>query len=66
VPDDRARPHWLRTFRQTEDNRYDYSLERRVQDLEALIAHLKISAPITLVMHDWGGMIGMNLRRAAP
>src|SRR3954454_23968778 len=43
-----------------EDSRYDYSLERRVKDLESLIAHLKINERVTLVMHDWGGMIGMT------
>lgn len=42
-----------------DDKRYEYSLERRVKDLEALIDHLKIDGPMTLVMHDWGGMIGM-------
>ena len=42
------------------DGRYEYSLERRVRDLEALIGRLKLDRPITLVMHDWGGMIGMT------
>jgi cis-3-alkyl-4-acyloxetan-2-one decarboxylase len=42
-----------------EDSRYEYTLERRVKDLEALIDHLKLDRPLTLVMHDWGGMIGM-------
>lgn len=41
------------------DTRYDYVLERRVKDLENLIDHLKLEKKITLVMHDWGGMIGM-------
>jgi cis-3-alkyl-4-acyloxetan-2-one decarboxylase len=41
------------------DDRYDYSLERRVKDLESLIERLNLTGPITLVMHDWGGMIGM-------
>ncbi len=39
---------------------YTYQLENRVTDLEALIDHvLPDDAPITLVVHDWGGMIGM-------
>ncbi len=42
-----------------DDRRYEFTLERRVQDLEALIAHLKIAGPLTLILHDWGGMIGM-------
>ena len=41
------------------DDRYDYTLARRVADLERLLQHLKITANITLVVHDWGGMIGM-------
>jgi cis-3-alkyl-4-acyloxetan-2-one decarboxylase len=42
-----------------DDGRYEYDLERRVKDLECLIDHLKLDRRITLVMHDWGGMIGM-------
>jgi cis-3-alkyl-4-acyloxetan-2-one decarboxylase len=42
-----------------EEQDYDYSLQRRVEDLEDLIAQLGINGRITLVMHDWGGMIGM-------
>jgi len=42
-----------------DDARYDYTLSRRVDDLDSLLAHLKIHDKITLVLHDWGGMIGM-------
>ena len=38
---------------------YDYRLKNRVDDLEALIENLKIKEKITLVLHDWGGFIGM-------
>ncbi|MBI3372077.1 MAG: alpha/beta fold hydrolase [Betaproteobacteria bacterium] len=38
---------------------YDYSLRRRVEDLAALIAQLDVQGRMTLVLHDWGGMIGM-------
>lgn len=40
------------------DDRYRYTLASRVEDLDRLIAHL-VPAPrrITLVAHDWGGMI---------
>lgn len=38
---------------------YDYSLRRRVEDMATLIAQLGIQGRITLVLHDWGGMIGM-------
>src|SRR5205085_3718193 len=38
---------------------YDFSLRRRVDDLERLLDHSKIINNVTLVLHDWGGMIGM-------
>ena len=41
------------------DDRYDYTLARRVDDLERLLDRLGITGNITLVLHDWGGMIGM-------
>ncbi|GFE58718.1 alpha/beta fold hydrolase [Geobacter sp. AOG1] len=41
------------------DDRYDYTLPRRVDDLERLLDHLNIKENVTLVLHDWGGMIGM-------
>ncbi|MBW1822377.1 MAG: alpha/beta fold hydrolase [Deltaproteobacteria bacterium] len=39
--------------------RYDYRLKSRVDDLEALTEHLNLKQNISLVVHDWGGMIGM-------
>lgn len=42
-----------------DDSGYDYTLEQRVNDLEMLLQYLKIYDNITLVMHDWGAMIGM-------
>ena len=42
-----------------DDGRYDYTLSRRVDDLERLIEHLGLAGKLTLVLHDWGGMIGM-------
>lgn len=41
------------------DDRYDYTLKSRVDDLERLLDQLGLDAGITLVVHDWGGMIGM-------
>jgi pimeloyl-ACP methyl ester carboxylesterase len=41
------------------DDRYEYTLRSRVDDLEALLDHLEVDRGITLVLHDWGGMIGM-------
>ena len=41
------------------DDRYDYTLSSRVDDLEQLLEQLEVRQGITLVVHDWGGMIGM-------
>ena len=41
------------------DADYAYTLPQRVDDLEALLDHLQIDERMTLVLHDWGGMIGM-------
>ena len=41
------------------DSLYHYRLKQRVDDLERLIDHLQLPEKITLVVHDWGGMIGM-------
>jgi pimeloyl-ACP methyl ester carboxylesterase len=38
---------------------YPYTLESRVDDLEALLDQLAVDGELTLVLHDWGGMIGM-------
>ncbi len=43
----------------TED-RYDFRLSSRIDDLEFLLAHLGLNRPITLILHDWGGAIGMG------
>ena len=42
-----------------DDAHYRYTLEQRVADLGALLDHLGLKKNITLVLHDWGGMIGM-------
>ncbi|MDA0226329.1 MAG: alpha/beta fold hydrolase [Proteobacteria bacterium] len=42
-----------------DEKRYEYTLRRRVDDLDALIEQSNVRGPITLLMHDWGGMIGM-------
>ncbi len=41
------------------EDSYDYRLHSRVEDLEALIDALKLQQKLTLILHDWGGMIGM-------
>ncbi|MFA6012148.1 MAG: alpha/beta fold hydrolase [Desulfobacteraceae bacterium] len=40
-------------------DRYDFQLKSRVEDLEALIDRLSLEKKITLIVHDWGGMIGI-------
>lgn len=41
------------------DNNYSYTLKRRVDDLDAFLKQTAPKGPVTLVVHDWGGMIGM-------
>jgi pimeloyl-ACP methyl ester carboxylesterase len=41
------------------DDRYEYTLERRVDDLDRLLAHLGLDRDLTVIAHDWGGMIGL-------
>jgi pimeloyl-ACP methyl ester carboxylesterase len=40
------------------DAAYDYRLHSRIEDLEALLSQIGLRQPLTLVVHDWGGMIG--------
>lgn len=42
------------------DDRYTYTLQSRVDDLTTLLDHLGITGPVTLAVHDWGGMIGFG------
>ena len=48
------------------ESRYDYSLKSRIDDLEALLDHLNLRDNLTLVVHDWGGMIGMGFAARHP
>jgi haloalkane dehalogenase len=41
------------------DDAYPYSLERRIADFGRLMDHLRLDG-INLVVHDWGGMIGLG------
>lgn len=45
---------------------YDYTLKSRIDDLEALLDHLGVKENVTLVMQDWGGMIGMGYAARHP
>jgi pimeloyl-ACP methyl ester carboxylesterase len=43
-----------------DDEHYSYRLAERVADLEALLDNLSLDQPVTLIAHDWGGMIAMG------
>ena len=42
------------------DNDYRYTLQSRVDDLTRLLDTIGIDGPVTLAVHDWGGMIGFG------
>jgi pimeloyl-ACP methyl ester carboxylesterase len=42
-----------------DDTRYDYTLSSRVADLKTLLDRVEVNRDLTLVLHDWGGMIGL-------
>ena len=41
------------------DSQYSYTLKQRVDDLDTFLSNLQLKQKVTLVLHDWGGMIGM-------
>jgi haloalkane dehalogenase len=41
------------------DGQYHYCLQSRADDLTALLDQLGLVRGVTLIMHDWGAMIGM-------
>lgn len=47
-------------------DRFPYTLEQHVNNLEKLIASLNLKQPITLAVHDWGGAIGMGFATRNP
>ena len=44
---------------QPDDQQYGFRLQDRVWDLTVLMRHLKLQHKVTLILHDWGGMIGL-------
>ena len=42
------------------DDRYSYTLQSRIDDLDALLKHAGVTGPVTLAVHDWGGMSGFG------
>jgi haloalkane dehalogenase len=49
-----------------DDSRYRYTLSQRVGDLECLLEQVGATKNLTLVLHDWGGMIGMTYASRQP
>lgn len=45
---------------------FGYTLNEHVNNLEALIESLKLTQPINLAVHDWGGAIGMGYATRHP
>lgn len=43
-----------------DDAQYSYRLKRRIDDVASLLDALGVTKDVTLVVHDWGGMIGMG------
>jgi pimeloyl-ACP methyl ester carboxylesterase len=48
------------------EDQYDYRLKSRISNLHTLLEHLDLQSPLTLVVHDWGGMIGFAWAAANP
>ncbi len=48
------------------DDKYSYTLYQRIEDLERLLDKLNLKENITLILHDWGGMIGMGMALRQP
>ena len=48
------------------DGRYEFSLAQRVSDLETLLNLQVPDGPLTLILHDWGGLIGMSYAARHP
>jgi len=42
------------------DDRYAYTLQSRIRDLDRLLEGAGVTGPVTLAVHDWGGMIGFG------
>ncbi len=49
-----------------DDAEYAYTLSQRIEDLERLLESLALDEPITLIVHDWGGAIGMGYATRHP
>lgn len=45
---------------------YPYTLQRRIQDFKKILDSLNLDRPISLVVHDWGGLIGLSYATRYP
>jgi pimeloyl-ACP methyl ester carboxylesterase len=52
-------PDFQGIHRSAENPRFDYSADGYADWVEALVVSLGITQPLTLVVHDWGGLIGL-------
>jgi len=41
-------------------DQYPYNLARRISDLGALMEHIQPKTSVSMIVHDWGGMIGFG------
>jgi len=48
------------------DEEYEYRYRRRIEDVEAFLKHLGLESGVTLVAHDWGGIIGSGVAARNP
>jgi cis-3-alkyl-4-acyloxetan-2-one decarboxylase len=48
------------------DAEYSYTLEQRIKDLEMFLEKKAIAENIHLIVHDWGGIIGMGYAHRHP
>jgi haloalkane dehalogenase len=49
----------------SKNEHYDYTLKNHIDNVEKLVKHLKIEK-YSLIVHDWGGAIGLGLATRAP
>jgi cis-3-alkyl-4-acyloxetan-2-one decarboxylase len=49
-----------------EKGEYEFTLKQRVDDLDALLSSLNSDKDLTLIVHDWGGMIGLTYATRYP
>jgi len=48
------------------DEQYDYRYGTRIRDVEEFLKHLGIKGGVTLIAHDWGGIIGSGVAARNP